>query len=269
MLTREEELAGGDGFASSVVSYESDGFTIYGVLHTPDGEGPFPGVVLVHGAVDPDSWSAQTDYVEFQQRLVSVGFVVLVPDLRNHGASDDDPAYELALEMGTTLDVVNAARALAVEPAVDPGRIVVIGHSLGGAMTLGAMVVAPDVAGAFVAMAPSHASPWENIRQFVPPGSPFYMQLTDLHGTPDDNPEFWADVSALTFVDRAARPLLVVHGTADDVVPPEWANIVGTAWADAGKDVQVVMIEGADHVFSPAEDETWAAVFTFLQAQLP
>ena len=268
-LTVEEELPGGDGYASAVVSYESDGLTIYGALHTPDGAGPFPGIVFVHGAVDPDSWSAQTEYVDYQQRMASAGYVVLVPDLRNHGESDDDPDYDLDLEMGTTVDVINAARALAAEPAVDPERIAVVGHSLGGAIALNALVVAPEVAGAFVAMAPSHASPWENIVQFVPTGSPFYTELTGLRGTPDDNPEFWADVSALTFVDRADRPLLVVHGTADDVVPPEWADVVGTAWTDAGKSVQVVMIEGGDHVFSPMEDEAWAAVFSFLEEHVP
>ena len=267
-LTIEEDVPGGDGYTSAVVSYESDGLTIYGLLHTPEGEGPFPGIVFVHGAVDPATWSARTEYVDEQQRMASAGYVVLVPDLRNHGESDDDPDHDLALEMGTTLDVINAARALAVETAVDAEQIAVVGHSLGGAITLNTSVVAPDVAGAFVALAPSHASPWENIVQFVPADSPFFMELTRMHGTPDDNPEFWTDVSALTFVDRSDRPLLVVQGTADDVVPPEWADIVDMAWTDAGKDVEVVMIEGADHIFSPMQDEAWATVFTFLDEQL-
>ena len=76
-------------------------------------------------------------------------------------------------------------------------------------------------------------------------------------------------MSALTFVDRADRPLLVVQGTTDDVVPPEWQDVLETAWTDAGKDVEVVMVEGGDHVFSPMEDEAWAAVLSFLEAQLP
>jgi dipeptidyl aminopeptidase/acylaminoacyl peptidase len=269
-LTVEEALPGGEGYASAVVSYESGGYTIYGVLHTPDGDALFPGIVFVHGAVDPNQWSAQTHYVDEQERMASRGYVVLVPDLRNHGESDNDLDFDHALQMGTTLDVINAARALAAEPAVDPARTAVVGHSLGGAITLNAMVVAPDVAGAFVALAPSNASPWDNIVHFNPTDSTFYREITTLRGTPDDNPEFWVDVSALTFVDRANRPLLVVHGTADDVVPPEWSEeVIGTAWTDAGKLVDVVMIEGGDHVFSPVQDEAWDTVFNFLAEQSP
>lgn len=92
--------------------------------------------------------------------------------------------------------------------------------------------------------------------------------MVALRGTPDTNPAFWADVSASTFVDRAARPLLIAQGTADQVVPPAWALETRSAFAEAGKDVELVEIEGADHSFEPARDEAWGHVLDFLATHL-
>lgn len=267
-LTIEEELDAADGYRTSAVSYQSDGLTIRGVLHTPDGDGPFPGVVFVHGAVDRDTWSPIVQLVDEQRRLVTAGYVVLVPDLRNHGDSDDDADYPTDLEMGTSADVVNAARALGEVPGVDPERVAVVGISFGGVMTFNAMVVAPEVAAAFVAMAPGSLSAWENFSRFIPADSPAYQGMVDLRGTPDTNPEFWTDVSASTFVDRAARPLVIVQGMADQVVPPAWAEDTRRAFEEAGKDVELVALDGADHDFEPARDEAWGHVLAFLATHL-
>ncbi|MGH2418437.1 MAG: alpha/beta hydrolase family protein, partial [Candidatus Limnocylindria bacterium] len=150
------------------------------MIHTPESDGPFPGVVFVHGAVDRDTWSPLEQYVDEQRRLAMAGYVVLVPDLRNHGESDDDPNYFTDLEMGTSADVVNAARALAALPDVDPDRTAVVGYSFGGVITFNTMVVAPDVAEAFVAAAPGSLSAWENFSRFIPADSPPYEAMTDL-----------------------------------------------------------------------------------------
>ena len=262
-LTVIETLPATDTYTSAVVSYESGGLTIRGILHTPVGTGPFPGVVFVHGAVDPDSWSAQREYTEEQARLADSGRITLVPDLRNHGDSDDDPDWQYGLEMGTTLDVVNAARALGAEP--DVSSVSVVGHSLGGAIALNTLVVAPDVATAFVALAPSNASPWDNLEHFTG-GTPYFEALTSLRGTPDEDPEFWADVSSTTFADRATAPLLIVQGSADDVVPPEWSDATAAAFRDAGADVELIVVDGADHVFQPTPDQAWEQVLAFLAA---
>lgn len=267
-LTIGEELATADGYRTSAVAFESERLTIHGVLHTPDGDAPFPAVVLVHGAVDRDTWSPLEQLVDEQRRLATAGYVVLVPDLRNHGNSDDDPDYPTDLEMGTSADVMHAARALAALPNVDPDRVGVVGISFGGVMTFNAMVVAPDIAAAFVAMAPGNLSAWENFSRFIPADSPPYQAMVDLRGTPDSNPEFWADVSAATFVDRAAGPLLIVQGTADQVVPPAWAEDTRRAFEGASKDVELVQIDGADHSFEPARDEAWGHVLDFLAEHL-
>ena len=66
----------------------------------------------------------------------------------------------------------------------------------------------------------------------------------------------------------AARPLLIVQGTADQVVPRAWAEDTRRAFEQADRDVELVEIEGADHDFEPAKDEAWGHVLTFLATHL-
>lgn len=248
---------------TSAVSYESDGLTITGVLRVPAGEGPFPAVVLVHGFVD-ESYVTGGELVREQEHFVDSGYVVLATDLRGFGGSDVDPATGSDFEMGWTIDAINAAVAVAGVDAVDPSRVALIGHSLGGLVVLNAMVVAPDAADAVVAMAPSSTDVWQNIEQFATPGDPVWTALVDPHGTPRENPDFWADLSPRTFVDRATAPLLIVQGTADDAVDPAWSDDTAEVWRQAGKAVEVMLVDGADHVFDPRWDDAIAAVDDFL-----
>ncbi|HEV7742173.1 MAG TPA: hypothetical protein VGO65_07120, partial [Pseudolysinimonas sp.] len=115
----------GDGFLSLPASYVSEGLTITGLLYVPDGDGPFPGVVVVHGAVDPATFTTGSDLVREQEALARSGHLVFAPDLRGYGSADADPSAGTDLGVGATEDVVNAGRALAASgiPVLDPTRI--------------------------------------------------------------------------------------------------------------------------------------------------
>jgi dipeptidyl aminopeptidase/acylaminoacyl peptidase len=256
----------GDGFRIVEASYLSEGLTITGVVYLPDGPGPFPGVVVVHGGVDASTFTTGGDLVREQEDLALTGHVVFAPDLRGLGGSDPDPSGDLDLNVGQTLDVVNAGRALAASgiPSLDPGRIGLFGHSLGGGEAFGAMVVAPDVYDVVATMSPASSRVWDVIDHFVPRDSSEYEALTELHGTYDENPEYWDDVAAATFADRSAVPLLLVVGTADDPVFMEWAEQTVAAWETAGAEVELVAIEGGDHRLDPHWDEGFGVIRAFL-----
>lgn len=263
-----QETTDFDGDHAEVVSYESGGMLLQAVIRRPPSGAPeSPAVVFVHGSVDPEDYSGLTEYDELADALVDSGYTVVVPDLRNHGESEDDPAWETDMDVGATLDVVNAARATAADPHVDAERVAIVGHSLGGAMAVKAAVVAPDVARAFVALAPSHVSPWEDVKRFAS-GTPFYDTVMAAHGDLDESPDYWRDVSALTFVDRMTAPLLVVHGTHDDVVPIGWSRFLNAQWTDAGKDVELIEVEGADHFLDGTVPVT-QRIAEFLAERMP
>ncbi|MFE9445517.1 alpha/beta hydrolase family protein [Streptomyces sp. NPDC006602] len=105
-------------------------------------------------------------------------------------------------------------------PEIDGDRIGLLGRSMGGGVVHNTLVVAPGLFDAAVAFAPVSSRPQENIDHFQrPDGDPIVAEMEAGHGTPEENPAFWKEVSPLTYVDRVTEPLLIHHGTADDTCP--------------------------------------------------
>jgi dipeptidyl aminopeptidase/acylaminoacyl peptidase len=259
-----------DGYRIIEASYPSEGLTITGVISLPDGPGPFPGVVAVHGGVNAATFTTGGDLVREQEGFALSGHVVFAPDLRGLGGSDPDPSGDLDLNVGQTLDVVNAGRALAASgiPSLDAGRIGLFGHSLGGAESFGAMVVAPDVYDVVATMSPASSRIWWVIDHFVPRDSPEWTALTGLHGTYEENPGYWDDVAAATFADRSAVPLLLMVGTADDPVFMVWAEQTVADWEAAGADVTLITVDGGNHRLDPHWDESFGQIVSFMDETL-
>lgn len=110
--------------AVRTIAYGSEPSQV-GELYLPEGDGPFPVVVLVHGGW----WTAMFDrrqVVPLAEDLVSRGFAVWNVEYRRIG----EPGGGWP---GTFEDMAAAVDAVAhLDPAVDTGRVLVVGHSAGG-----------------------------------------------------------------------------------------------------------------------------------------
>ena len=56
-LRVEQTLATTSAFTRTLVTYPSDGLNVYGFMNVPQGEGPFPVVLVLHGYVDPSAYT--------------------------------------------------------------------------------------------------------------------------------------------------------------------------------------------------------------------
>ena len=269
-LTVGAEVGRNDVYTSHAATYTSDGLTISAVLHQPLAPGPHPGVVLVHGFVDPASYVSGGELQREQDYLARGRYVVLVPDLRGLAGSDPAPVGPPDLDMGSTVDVFNAISALATSALVglDGERIGLMGHSLGGELVLNVLAANPGFVDAAVVFAPSSTDAWANVQQFLAPGDPFYQEIVAAYGTPETNATYWADISAATFVSQVSEPLLVVHGDADADVPFEWSQDLAASWQAAGKDVEFLTLPGENHVFEARWNEAMDAVKAFFSRKL-
>ncbi len=264
------DLTQGDGFSTALASYVSEGLTITGMLYLPDGDGPFPGVVVVHGSVDPLYFTTGSDLVREQEAFARSGHVVFSTDLRGFAGSDPDPSAGTDIDVGAIADIVNAGRALAASgiPNLDPGRIGVFGHSLGGGESIAAAVVAPDVFDVVVAMSPVSTRPWWTVDHYVPRDSAEFAAIAAVHGTYEDDPAHWDDLASATFADRATAPILIAYGTADDPVYATWEQHTVEDFQNAGADITLITVDGGDHVLDPHWEEVFPQMLAFMDQTL-
>lgn len=122
-----------NAFAERDVTVDADDATLNGNLAVPEGDGPFPGVVLVHGAGihDPDGTVGATKILrDFAWGLATDGVAVLRYEkrLRDH----DVPDEAFTLDNVVVDDAVAAVDELAAADAVAEDALFVAGHSQGG-----------------------------------------------------------------------------------------------------------------------------------------
>ena len=115
------------------VTVDAGDVALDALLAMPDGDGPFPGVVLVHGAGvhDPDGTAGASQILkDLAWGLASEGVATLRYEKRL--ASHDVDDAEFTLDRVVTDDAVAAVETLAGADEVDEGRVFVAGHSQGG-----------------------------------------------------------------------------------------------------------------------------------------
>jgi carboxymethylenebutenolidase len=133
--------------AQTNVAYESaDGTRLRGYLAVPDGEGPFPAVLMIH-----EWWGLNHDVVIMAQALSEEGYVVLAPDAFR-GELATSVADAIALNRSTPeerifADVDGALSYLVGHPTVDPDRVATMGFCFGGRQSMHLGIRAEGLAG--------------------------------------------------------------------------------------------------------------------------
>ena len=260
----EETLEPGSNYDRYIASYLSEGNKIYALLTVPRGEKPasgWPVVIFNHGFIPPAQYRTTERYVAYVDAFARTGYIVFRSDYRGHGESEGEaaggygsPAY--------TVDVLNAVASIKDYPDADPNRIGMWGHSMGGQVTLRAMVVSPDIkAGVIwagvVASYPDLLARWRRSNSTGAGSDPapnptsqrgrWRRELMETYGPPEENPEFWAAISPNSYLGDLSGPIQLHHGTADHSVPLEFSESLQTQIQAVGMPVELFTYAGDDH----------------------
>lgn len=253
-----------------------------------DGGTAFPAVVHFHGGGwrkgERSSLGPAVDGFGLSpiQQLVDAGFVVASADYRLSTVATF-PAQLLDAKAA-----VRWLRAHAAEYSVDPGRIYAWGDSAGGhlaslvglkagAATKGGTSGTDDGVAAVAAWYPPtdlnrmgrQARP-DAVARADDPGS---REALLIGAQPADAPDLAAAASPITYVRDGAPPFLLIHGTADRYVPAAQSTTFAAALEGAGAAVELLLIEGADHMWSQpggmsaAAGQATAATIDFFRRQ--
>ena len=260
-------------YTRHAVSYRSQNLRISGIMHLPAGRGPFPVLVLAHGYIDPTVYVTGQGLAREQDWLARRGYVVLHTDYRNHAGSGDDPNADYELRLPYAVDVVNAVRAVKRSdlPYLDGDRVGLLGRSMGGNVTLNAMVARPRMIQAASIYASTSSLAADNWRQFYrasPDRAGVNARIRRTYGLPRQSPRFWRAASPRPYFDRVRAPLLIHHGTADDTCPLDWSRETLRALHEAGKRARLVTYPGEGHTMYAQWPESMRRTTRFFDRHL-
>jgi uncharacterized protein len=268
----EQTLQPGSNYSRYVVSYQSDGYKIYALMTIPNGAKPaagWPAIIFNHGFIPPEQYRTTERYVAYVDYIASRGYIVFKSDYRGHGSSEG-PAEGGYGTPGYTDDVLNALASVQAYKDTDPDRIGMWGHSMGGSLTLRAMVVSKDIRagviwGGVVApypdvfLRPPRTGPTGTPRptptalppgRMGPYGRPWRQELTTKYGSPAQNPAFWASISPNSYLADISGPLQLDHSTTDEEVPVASSQALYAGMQAAGKTVELYTYPGDNHNIS-------------------
>jgi dipeptidyl-peptidase-4 len=182
--------------------------------------------------------SARSAWLE-PQWLADQGFAVLVVDGRGMVGRGPDWDRAVYRDFLVTLDdQVDALRAAAeVEPDLDLGRVGIRGWSFGGWLAALAVLRRPDVFAAAVAGAP--VTDWALYDTFY---TERYL------GMPQDQREVYANHSLVELAPSLERPLLIIHGLADDNVVSAHSLRLSQRLTESGRPHAMLPLTGVTHM---------------------
>ena len=287
-------------FIESEASFQTEDSEIDGTLLVPEGNGPFPAVIILGGSGpwdrngDEDAgrvealeeagqpvFAVNSTYRDIAEALSREGIVTLRYDKRGIGNSTGDGGD---FPEPSLRDLRAAVEFLRGDPAVDPNRMALVGHSLGGLWALMEAAQDPDIAAICLMATPARlyseviveqiegmmtlqGANETEIAAIVTQQREIYAQIRSGQLDPAVFPEptrseleflkAIMDIAGADYAKQIRCPALILQGDRDlFTVIPEEAEVLKEAFNEGGnEEVELVLFADLDHVFRPTAGE--------------
>jgi len=246
-----------------------DGESVPVFLFEPEGEGPFPVVVTVHGG--PESqwlpWFAPS-FAPLTQYLVSRGYAVAAPNVR--GSTGYGKRYQSLDDVGLRLDSVRDLAALhewlGARPEIDESRAAVYGRSYGGYMVLAALAFQPERWAAGI-----ECVGISSLVTFLENTSDYRRAAREReYGSLANDRDFLLEASPMTHIAAIRAPLFIQHGRNDPRVPVSESEHIHGVLTERGISSELLIFEDEGHTVEklPNRIELFTRATAFLDRVL-
>lgn len=226
-------------------------------------EGPRPTVIMPHGGPEARDYFEYDAYVQF---MASRGYVVVQPNFRGGDGFGRAFADAGRGQWGQRMqqDVEDATRHVIQAGIADAQRVCIVGASYGGYAALAGVTLTPDIYRCAISIS-GVSDLVETLRQERLSNGrvslSYHYWLRSI-GDPRENRDALRAVSPALLADRVTAPVLLIHGTADEVVLPRQSELMQRALERAGKPVRSITLEDAGHAWADWTVEQRAQMFT-------
>ena len=228
--------------------------------------GESPAIVYVHGGPTAQTMNSFNRFVQY---MANQGYLVIAPNYRGSTGYGKEFQQANLFDMGggDLQDVLAAADWIKQTGYVDPKKLILMGGSYGGYLTMMGVTKAPDMWAAGVPIVP-FVNWFTEIEHEDP-----VLQQSDLAtmGDPVKNKERYEDRSPINFADQIKAPLYLLAGGNDPRCPKTEAKQVVDAVKKRGGVVEYKVYENEGHGFARVENQidAYKRVADFLKAHVP
>jgi len=243
-------------------SLNVEGINIVGQVYIPEQEGACPALCLCHGIPRGIRDPSDPGYPLLAQKFCNAGLLTLIFNFR--GTGDSGGNFDI---LGWTRDLEAVMDYIYNMKEVDSTRIFLMGFSGGAAVAVYVASNDPRVSHLVTCACPAQFHDSQHPERAKTLVEHFRrIEIIRDKDFPSSLEQWFAGFSQVRPIDRigriAPRPVLIVHGSKDDVVEPS------EAWAlyhKAGEPKEMLMVPGAGHRLR-VEEEAMTGVLKWLKA---
>jgi len=249
-----------------LIHYESfDKIHIPAFIYTPEAmnqKDRLPVIINIHGGPEDQYRPNLSPLIQY---FVYSGYVVIAPNIR--GSTGYGKKYtaldDIEKRMDAVKDIVELHSYLSTLPFVDPNKIVLMGGSYGGFVTLAGLTFYPKLWAAGIDIV--GISNWIT---FLENTAPWRRSLREAeYGYLDKHRDFLISISPSNFIEKIQAPLLVIHGSNDPRVPLSEAEQIVNKLKEKNKKVEFLVYSDEGHGLSKLKNklDAYPKVIEFLE----
>lgn len=229
-------------------SFIVDNKKVTGCLNIPEGEGPFPIIVMFRGYVNQKEYKTCDGTKRAGEYFAKNGFITIAPDFLGYSGSDPEAEniFESRFQTYTTALTLLKSLDHSIDQPFNHSSVAIWGHSNGGQIALTILEITgkeyPTVL-------------WAPVSKPFPYSILYYTDESDDRGKMirRELSKFEEDYdvekfSLTNYLDRIKAPVQIHQGTADDAVPVEWTDELSKKLSDP----EYFKYPGVDHNLNPS-----------------